>query len=76
MKVQATVNKVEFNPITVQFTIESKQEFNTIYQLGNYGSLVVQELNEAVSIDEDTLKKFLYTIWKKLDDIHSDGILR
>lgn len=76
MKVSATIDKVAFKPITVQFTIESKEEFEAIYQLGNHNSFILKEINQVVKVDEEVLKNFLLSIWKKLDTIHPDGFIK
>ncbi len=75
---QVTTKNVEapFQPVKMEILLESQEEVDMLYELGNYSGLVSQAVVEAYStpqvINRDKLMKFLEELFYK----HLKGYVR
>lgn len=72
MKLNAVPLNPEFTPIRLTIDIESKQELNTLFQLGNYNSCIASKLKEVTAktdnkVDKSITQDVLYLFFEALN---------
>ena len=75
MKVQATKTQPKFNPVQVVITLETPEEFKTLYEVCNHSSIVAEKVSNYSSLTETDINELLKEVWRQLDGIHSDGVV-
>lgn len=76
MKVQASKQNPAFQPVQVVITLETPEEFKALYQVGNLSSAVAEKVSENSGLPKAGINELLKEVWKQLDGVHSDGIIR
>ena len=73
MKVTVKQQPEEFKPVTLEITLESKEEIYILYQLGNNGASVEKLLNELQSSDYK-VDDLLTVFYKRLKPFTNETI--
>ena len=70
MRHKVIQNKTGFEPVTIEITIESRDELVDMWKRLNLGSYVVdQEHKDSIYSLYDSRCENTYSLWKSLDDI-------
>jgi metallophosphoesterase superfamily enzyme len=66
MKVTAKQQPEEFKPITLEITLETAEELEILFQLGNHGESIEEMLNKDMEQDYE-IDKLLTIFYEELE---------
>lgn len=66
-KIEVTQQEVNFKPIKIEITLETQQEFDTIYALCNASSGNISDAVDDPNFDDDFWLKISAVLLKNLD---------
>lgn len=67
MKVSATRDVEGFRPVELKIVIETQDEYDAVFAIGNWHLKIRNALQECSQVNPEILVKVLGTIYEKLD---------